>query len=57
MTNTVLANKNDVPAQKASMAVPWSFWAIIESATDNEVESIATIKVRTAKARNTSQKR
>jgi len=56
-TYTVLASKNDVPAQKASIAVPSSFCAMTDNATDNEVESMATIKVRTANARKTSQNR
>ncbi len=47
--NTVDARRKDVPAQKASMAVPWSFFAMMGRATDMEVPSSATMRVRTAR--------
>ena len=39
------------------MAEPCNFFAMIDKATDNEVESTATIRVRTAKAAKIIQNR
>jgi hypothetical protein len=44
---TVLVRRKPVPLQKASIAVPPRAFAMIGSATDNEVASKATIRVRT----------
>ena len=54
---TVEVSRNDVPAQKASMAVPCSFCAMTGSATDMLVPSRATMRVRTARERKASQNR
>jgi len=54
---TVEASRKDVPAQKASMAVPCSFFAITGRATLIDVPSRATMRVRTAKAAKASRKR
>lgn len=42
---TVEHSKNDVPDQKASMAVPLSFSAMVGRATDSDVASRATTRV------------
>lgn len=42
---TVLERRKDVPAQKASMAVPWSLDAMMGRATEMEVASRATTRV------------
>jgi len=54
---TVDASKNEVPDQKASMAVPFNLCAMIGKATDIDVPSNATIRVKTDRAANAMRKR
>ena len=47
---TVEQRRKDVPAQKDSIAVPWSFRAMVGRATARMVPSRATMSVKTASA-------
>jgi hypothetical protein len=54
---TVDVRRKEVPDQKASMAVPCSFAAMMGSATERVVASRATAKVTNARARKARRKR
>jgi hypothetical protein len=54
---TVDVRRKEVPDQKASMAVPWSFAAMMGSATERVVASRATANVTKARARKARRKR
>ena len=49
--------RKEVPDQKASMAVPWSFAAMMGRATERVVASRATANVTNARARKARRKR
>ena len=44
--------RKDVPDQKASIAVPWSFDAMMGRATEREVASRAAARVTVERVRN-----
>ena len=54
---TVEVNKNDVPDQKASIALPFSFCAIIGRATDKDVASSAAARFMIIKLKNATRNR
>jgi hypothetical protein len=54
---TVDVRRKEVPDQKASMAVPWSFAAMMGRATERVVASRATANVTKARARKARRKR
>jgi len=53
----VEVRRKEVPDQKASMAVPWSFAAMMGRATERVVASRATANVTNARARKARRKR
>lgn len=54
---TVDVNKNDVPDQNASIALPLSFSAMIGKATDKEVASRAAARLIIIRLKNATRKR